>query len=87
MCLFLCYTPITSPSVADSFYFVKQFGTGKPCVICHDKTRLVEFRLRGGSGAKPRLTAGTMVRQRVKEDPPGRGDNVFVHTPITRPAA
>ena len=49
-----------------------------------------------GSGARvcacrrlqePRLTAGTMGRQRVKEGPPGRGDTVFVHNPITRPAA
>ena len=28
MCLFLCYTPITSPSAADSFYFLKLLGTG-----------------------------------------------------------
>ena len=27
-CLFLCYTPITSPSAADSFYFLKLLGTG-----------------------------------------------------------
>ena len=27
-CSFLCYTPITSPSAADSFYFLKLLGTG-----------------------------------------------------------
>ena len=35
-----------------SFYFLTQFGTGKPCVICQDKTRLVEFPLRAGIGAR-----------------------------------
>ena len=41
-----------------SFYFLKQFGTGKPCVICQDKTRLVEFPLREGIGARCVLAAG-----------------------------
>ena len=27
-CLFLCYTPITSPSAADSFYFLELLGMG-----------------------------------------------------------
>ena len=34
------------------FYFLKPFGTGKPCVICQDKTRLVEFPLRAVIGAR-----------------------------------
>ena len=33
-------------------YVLEQFGTGKPCVICQDKTRLVEFPLRVGTGAR-----------------------------------
>ena len=35
-----------------SFYFLKQFETGKFCLICPDKTRLVEFPLRAGIGAR-----------------------------------
>ena len=51
-CLFLCYTPITSPSAADSFYFLELPGMGQPCVICQDKAHLEEFRLRAGIGAR-----------------------------------
>ena len=69
-----------------SCYFLKQFGTGKPCVICQDKTRLVEFPLRAGVGAR-------CVRQKVQEPrlpgcangsnwpPPSRGCNAFVLVP------
>ena len=33
-------------------YVLEQFGTGKPCVICQDKTRLVESPLKVGIGAR-----------------------------------
>ena len=52
MCLFLCYSPITSPPAADFFYFLKPLGTGQPCVIFQGKTHLEEFRLRIGIGAR-----------------------------------
>ena len=97
-CLFLCYTPITSPSAADSCYFIKLLGTDQPCVICQDKTHLVEFPLRVGIGARcvcgqkeagaspDRWGHGAPTRQR---GPPwSRGQCLcFCHPPIRRPAA
>ena len=49
----LVSTFVTSrPSTISSFYLLKQFATGKPCVICQDMTCLVEFPLRAGIGAR-----------------------------------
>ena len=89
-------TLITSPSAADFFYFLKPLGTGQPCVICQDKTHLMEFPLRVGTGARcvraegsrePRLTAGAMGRQCVKEDPPcSRGQCLVFFFCVTLPS-
>ena len=67
-----------------SFHFFKQLGTGKHCVICLDKTRLVEFPPRvgtrtGKSDVYQQPIAGLSPESSwVKEDVPGRGDTVFV---------
>ena len=45
-------TLITSPSAANFFYFLEPLGTGQPCAICQDKTHLMEFPLRVGTGAR-----------------------------------
>ena len=91
-------SPITSPSAADSFYFLKSLGTGQPCVICQDKTHLVEFPLRVGIGVRcvrvegsrsPAWPLGPWGANASKRTPLVEGTvSLFLcHPPITRPAA
>ena len=68
--------------------------SGRASLVSSVKTRHISWSLRVGiggvcvqkvAGASPdRWDHGATMGQR---GPPGRGDNVFVHTPITRPAA
>ena len=73
-------------------YVLEQFGTGKPCVICQDKTRLVEFPLRVGTGARCVRAEGSRSLARPqgqRRTHPVEG-TVFLflcHPPITRQAA
>ena len=73
-------------------YVLEQFGTGKPCVICQDKTRLVEFPLRVGTGARCVRAEGSRSLARPqgqRRTHPVEG-TVFLflcHPPITRRAA
>ena len=55
----LCYTPITSPSPADSVYFLKQLGTGKPCVTCQDTSHIVTLPTRAVEDRQERRVPAT----------------------------
>ena len=73
-------------------YVLEQFGTGKPCVICQDKTRLVEFPLRVGTGARcvRAEDSRSLARPQGQRRTHHVEGTVFLflcHPPITRQAA
>ena len=56
---FLLSILITSPSAADSFYFLKQVGTGKPCVTCQDISHKFTFPRQAAKDRQERRVPAT----------------------------